>query len=73
MESAKMHYTENISNNTTIKKEINTNFNFIFNGTEEQYLEFKRVLDHHIEHLLDLDDFPEIESVVVRINKEEDL
>ena len=61
------------NNDTTIRKEINTNFNFIVNGTEEEYNDFKRVLDHHIEYLLDFNEFPEIESVVVEINKEKDL
>ena len=61
------------NNDTTIRKEINTNFNFIINGTEEEYNDFKRVLDHHFEYLLDFKEFPESESVVVEINKEKDL
>lgn len=65
--------SKNSNDITTIRKEINTNFNFIINGTEEEYNDFKRVLDHHIEYLLDLDEFPEIEAVVVEITKEEDL
>lgn len=65
--------SKNSNDITTIRKEINTNFNFIISGTEEEYNDFKRVLDHHLEYLLDLNEFPEIESVVVEITKEKDL
>lgn len=45
-----------------MKKEMKVSMWLTFNGTSDQYEELKRVLDHQIECLLNLDEFPEIKG-----------
>lgn len=46
-----------------MKKKIEIELNLDFDGTQEEYEDLKKILDHHIEQLIDLDSFPEITSI----------
>ena len=56
-----------------MKKLINATMTMIFNGTEDEFEDIKRILDHHIEYLMSLDEYPEIESVSTNITSINDL
>lgn len=46
-----------------IEKTFNVNFKIDFKGNEEDLNNLKKIIDHHIDQLLNLDEFPEIASV----------
>lgn len=56
-----------------MKKLINAAMTMTFNGTEEEFEDIKRILDHHIEYLMSLDEYPEIKSVTTNITSINDL
>lgn len=56
-----------------MKKVINATMTMTFNGTEEEFEDIKRILDHHIEYLMSLDEYPEIKSVTTNITSINDL
>ena len=46
-----------------MKKIINVTMKIAFNGSENELLELEKTLDHHIEGLIDVDNWPEIENI----------
>ena len=56
-----------------MKKLINVSMIMTFNGTEDEFEDIKRILDHHIEYLMSLDEYPEIKSVSTNITSINDL
>ena len=56
-----------------MKKLINLSMRMTFNGTEDEFEDIKRILDHHIEYLMSLDEYPEIKSVSTNITSINDL
>ena len=56
-----------------MKKIIDVSMAITFDGTEDEFLDIQRILDHHIEYLMSLDEFPEIKSVSTNISNIYDL
>ena len=56
-----------------MKKMIDVSMAITFDGTEDEFLDIQRILDHHIEYLMSLDEFPEIKSVSTNISSIYDL
>lgn len=46
-----------------MKKIINVTMKIAFNGSENELLELEKTLDHHIEGLIDVDNWPEIKQI----------
>ena len=56
-----------------MKKIINVTMKIAFNGSEYAFLELEKTLDHRIEGLIDIDNWPEIERIYgVEIEEEEE-
>lgn len=56
-----------------MKKILNVTMKIAFNGSEDEILELKKTLDHRIEGLVDVDNWPEIECIYdVEIEEEEE-
>ncbi len=51
-----------------MKKIINVSMAITFDGTEDEFIDIKRILDHHIEYLMSLDEYPEIKYVSTNIS-----
>ena len=51
-----------------MKKIIDVSMTITFDGTEDEFLDIQRILDHHIEYLMSLDKSPEIKSVSTNIS-----
>ena len=56
-----------------MKKIINASMAITFDGTEDEFLDIQRILDHHIEYLMSLDEVPEIKSISTNISSIYDL
>lgn len=50
------------SKDNKVEKNITIEFSARFSGTEEQYNDLKRIVDHHLEYLINLDEFKEIKE-----------
>ena len=46
-----------------MKKTLNVTMKIAFNGSEYALLELEKTLDHRIEGLIDIDNWPEIECI----------
>ena len=46
-----------------MKKILNVSMKIAFNGTEEDLENLEKTLKHHIEGLIDVDNWPEIENI----------
>lgn len=46
-----------------MKKQIKVEMVMNLNCTQKEYEELLRILDHHVEYLIDMDEYPEIESI----------
>lgn len=56
-----------------MKKILNVTMKIAFNGSEDELLELEKTLDHRIEGLIDIDNWPEIECIYgVETEKEEE-
>lgn len=42
---------------------LNVTMKIAFNGTEEELEDLEKTLDHHIEGLIDVDNWPEIKDI----------
>ena len=51
------------SKDNKVEKNITIEFIAKFSGTEEEYNNLKRVIDHHLEYLINLNEFKEIKEV----------
>lgn len=40
-----------------MKKIINVSMAITFDGTEDEFIDIQRILDHHIEYLMSLDEY----------------
>lgn len=56
-----------------MKKIINVSMAITFDGTEDEFADIQRILDHHIEYLMSLDEYPEIKYVSTNITSISDL